>query len=283
VALASVPQGGSFFFVRKGLVEIFSTQFPTAPEVVSASVPIILGVMVYWLFRTPAEVIKTQVQTGQYDSIRSALTATVGGSIQLPAQPAEVHIPGTIESSVTARTCDSSGGGGVLTLWRRYPVMLSLDIPFQLINFVLYGWLSEAAFGPHGALHWEQTVWTRLVCGVLCGMVSAAVTCPLDVCKTRIIAREKNSAVDMGGATLVPSSLNATQTSAQPTEKEARTTSNANNVALELARIVRTEGVGALFLGLGQRLVYTGLANGIRLAAYGTSRMDLMMRSLDRL
>jgi hypothetical protein len=240
--------------------------------------------MVYWLFRTPAEVIKTQVQTGQYDSIRTALAATIGGGNessdnQIPARPTD-HQPALIKGSTATRARIDEG---VMTLWRRYPVMLSLDVPFQLINFVLYGWLSEAAFGPHSALHWEQTVWTRLMCGVLCGMVSAAVTCPLDVCKTRIIAREKNNAIDRSDAALARSSHNATQTDAHRTEIAARTRNNVNNVALELARIVRTEGVGALFLGLGQRLVYTGLANGIRLAAYGTSRMDLMMRSLDRL
>ena len=48
-------------------------------------------------------------------------------------------------------------------------------------------------------------------------------------------------------------------------------------------KIIKEEGVGALFLGINQRLLYVGLANGIRLAAYGTSRVDLMMKSLDDL
>ena len=55
------------------------------------------------------------------------------------------------------------------------------------------------------------------------------------------------------------------------------------NVLIEMKNIAQKEGVSALFLGLGQRVLYTGLANGIRFAAYGTSRMDLMMRSLDDL
>ena len=55
------------------------------------------------------------------------------------------------------------------------------------------------------------------------------------------------------------------------------------NVWNEMTKIVSEEGFPTLFLGLKQRLIYTGLANGIRLAAYGTSRMDLMMRSLDSL
>ena len=52
---------------------------------------------------------------------------------------------------------------------------------------------------------------------------------------------------------------------------------------VELSNILKEEGFGALFLGVQQRLLYTGLANGIRLAGYGTFRMDLMMRSLDSL
>jgi hypothetical protein len=290
VALASIPQGGSFFLVRKGLVEVFATQYPTAPSVLSGSIPIILGVMVYWLFRTPAEVIKTQVQTGQYDSIRTALSAAVGGGST---------VQGSAHREITIPLRTSSAGGGVLTLWRRYPVMLSLDIPFQLINFVLYAWLSEAVFGPQSELHWEQSVWTRLVCGVLCGVASAAVTCPLDVCKTRIIAREKNRRSTLvqsvaARATLVDeapsleSGQHDNQTEASPAlptiiGDDVAPATSADNVVSELVRIVSKEGAGALFLGLGQRLVYTGLANGIRLAAYGTSRMDLMMRSLDRL
>ena len=62
---------------------------------------------------------------------------------------------------------------------------------------------------------------------------------------------------------------------------DVRKSSNNRNVLVELVNIYREEGVGTLFLGLRPRLLYTGLANGIRIAAYGTSRMDLMMRSLD--
>ena len=54
-----------------------------------------------------------------------------------------------------------------------------------------------------------------------------------------------------------------------------------DNIFKEAIKIYKEEGFSTLFLGLRQRLLYTGLANGIRLAAYGTSRMDLMMRSLD--
>ena len=75
--------------------------------------------------------------------------------------------------------------------------------------------------------------------------------------------------------------LNATL-STHPLPPPPELNTNAN-VIPELIKIFKEEGWQTLFLGLKQRLIYTGLANGIRLAAYGTSRMDLMMRSFDDL
>lgn len=223
VLAASIPQGGSFFLVKKGTIELFNNYLPASlPDFIASVVPITLGVMVYWLFRTPAEVIKTQVQTGQSASVTASI------------------------SSVQA------SDAGVLDLYKAYNVMLSLDIPFQIINFILYGVVSDLV---SNGLGYETSVWTRLFCGITCGMIAAGITCPLDVGKTRIIRREKES----NGA-------------------------NSNrNMLKELYSISKNEGIASLFLGIQQRLLYTGLANGIRLAAYGTSRMDLNMKSLDDL
>lgn len=277
VALASIPQGGVFFLVKKGFVELFALKYTTVPAVVADTVPIILGVMAYWLFRTPAEVIKTRVQTGQVPSVSIALK--------------DVFSPSAGDNSTTS-------GSGFLSLYQRYPVMLSLDIPFQLVNFVLYGWLSDVMYTAPAGLHWQQTITTRLLSGISCGMVAAAVTCPLDVCKTRMIARQRarTSPVPVNGsgedgtdATLATDNVTLTITSvtdadpAQISLPPERDTGNTNNVLQELYTIATQEGIAALFLGFGQRLLYTGLANGIRLSAYGTSRMDLMMRSLERM
>ena len=97
-----------------------------------------LGVMAYWLFRTPAEVIKTQVQTGQLPSVADAVAA--------------------------AKLKYSSNWLG---LWKHYTVMLGLDIPFQIMNFILYGSLSDVVT----AAGISPSVWTRLFCGASCGMV----------------------------------------------------------------------------------------------------------------
>ena len=94
--------------------------------------------------------IKTNIQAGKEDNVRDAKNVS--------------------ESS------------GVTSLWRFYNVMISLDIPFQVINFILYGFLSDLVLNS-GI---ETNIWTRLAVGIGCGMTAAAVTCPIDVCKTRI-------------------------------------------------------------------------------------------------
>ena len=437
VLCTTIPQGGVFFLVKKGFIELLTKYAPTIPYAISSTVPIGFGVMAYWLFRTPAEVIKTQVQTGQSPNVREAF-----------------------ETAIT------SNPKGLLGLWKYYPVMLWLDIPFQIINFILYGVVSDAVLNAG----FETSILTRLFCGVTCGMITAAVTCPIDVCKTRIISRDRQASAlalattlldktdhdTKSSSTIIDSSstielnldnkfsnstiqadnnqnnpgvismniifqdnvksdnikdsitknekdfdlINSMETVSSiisdnmevkkpsiaaspiiyseiqiideinlPTvditmqdnlsdtnilknsisntlvitdeillegnkyleNKEeggsivvgaaisplVTTTSNkdellqistsnidiispqqlvqsqlqeqeqqlklSSNVINELIRITKEEGVGTLFLGIQQRLLYVGLANGIRLAAYGTSRMDLMMRSLDDL
>jgi solute carrier family 25 (mitochondrial S-adenosylmethionine transporter), member 26 len=348
VLMSSIPQGGVFFFVKKGCVELINMVAPGLPTFVSSTVPIGFGVMAYWLFRTPAEVIKTQVQTGQSPNVREAFENA------------------------------KNGDKGLISLWKYYPVMLSLDIPFQIINFILFGFVSDAVL--HAG--YDTSVWTRLFCGITCGMVSAAITCPVDVCKTRIVARDREAsnqvspefqivtgepkapveetedslllaqllsqeldisdtlrakrrtimeeievydrdrASDFEGSTTIILPLSAQEqlikkadmisqliisleqkqegkrmqiekqvqveydvnfNSSPNSDTSDERSIQSNNVVQELFKIIKEEGVGTLFLGIKQRLVYVGLANGIRLAAYGTSRMDLMMRSLDDL
>lgn len=305
VMTASIPQGGTFFLIKKGLIETISVAVPATPDVIKSMVSIAFSVMGYWTFRTPAEIIKTQVQTGQAPSVKESI-----------------------------ETIRQENDGDFKVLWKYFPVMMWLDIPFQVMNFILYGIISEAltqaGFAP--------STLTRLVCGVASGMVCAGVTCPVDVCKTRIISRDKensrrqklmresmmtipesmsseiyqvinsdNIALDglavpslVSNSTVIGYSVLDTSGSISGSidtdieiskkdekeknqEKESTSTElNTNmNVPVEMLRIFKEEGLGTLFLGLQPRLLYTGLANGIRLAAYGTSRMDLMMRTLD--
>ena len=269
VLASSLLQGGTFFLVKNAVITVLNTYFNDLPSFITATVPIGFGVMGYWLFRTPAEVIKTNVQTGQTPNVMVAI------------EEAKVN--------------------GLTSLWKYYPVMLWLDIPFQILNFILFAMVSDAV----KSAGFESTILTRLFCGITCGTISAGVTCPVDVCKTRIISRDKaNTAFEkslgLDNTLMILANQTSFKTSPEPVDqiemlsnnKQAEvsmstdpkpTFNNNKSVLKEMVTIYKEEGLSTLFLGLRQRLIYTGLANGIRLAAYGTSRMDLMMRSLDDL
>jgi hypothetical protein len=269
-----------FFLVKKGFVELLGL-VPYIPSVLSSAISIGFATMTYWLFRTPTEVIKTQVQTGQISSCQEAIEV--------------------------AKVSDSNG---IFSLWKYYKVMLSLDIPFQIFNFILFGFVIDAVLNAG----FETSIFSRLFCGISCGMITAAITCPIDVCKTRIISRDKkhvlaergNDEVIVSDEDKLPCSYSRTEREVDPSTFSSRqliephkvlviacdnyrhdnsmkepTPLKQNNVVDEIHYIIEEEGVATLFLGIKQRLLYVGLSNGIRLAAYGTSRMDLMMKTLD--
>lgn len=221
VLLSSLPQGATFFLIKTWLNDVLSVAYPEFPVFLNDILSIMAGVVGYWVFRTPAEVIKTKIQTEQDPSVAICVQNIV----------------------------DKNELNG---LWKLYSVMLSLDIPMQAINFLLFGYASDLMTN----VGIEMTIFTRLLLGIFCGMVAAGLTCPLDVSKTRVIARMK-----------------------QNTENHVLGNTNA---FVEVVRIAKEEGFSSVFLGLQQRLLYTGLANGIRLAAYGTLRMNLMMGILDK-
>lgn len=231
VLLSSLPQGAAFFLVKSWLADTIMMYIPDAPSVGVDVVCIASGVMIYWIFRTPAEVIKVRVQT-------------------------------ELEPSVAISVDNVIKKKELWNLWGFYSVLLSLDIPFQAINFLLFGLLSDRITD----IGVEMNAVTRLVLGITCGMIGAGITCPLDVGRTRVISRLKESNKDVN----------------QDNEQEAIINRN-KNVFIEIIRIAEEEGLSSLFLGLQQRLLYTGMANGIRLSVYGTCRMYLMMKVMENL
>ena len=126
----------------------------------------------------------------------------------------------------------------------------------------------------------EASVATRLFAGITCGCVGAFITCPLDVAKTRIISRKKElsnqkkrrqleileiaaaPAMAFANDTNIPVEMlevgRRDDTDWDPVDED----DDNSNVLIELPKILKAEGVGALFLGVQQRLLYTGLANG---------------------
>ncbi|VDK84064.1 unnamed protein product [Dibothriocephalus latus] len=68
---------------------------------------------------------------------------------------------------------------GVSALYRAYFTQLWTNIPFQSCHFMVYEFLQDK-------LNPSRTYlpWSHIVCGGLAGSVAAAITTPMDVCKT---------------------------------------------------------------------------------------------------
>nr|CAD7396241.1 unnamed protein product [Timema cristinae] len=77
---------------------------------------------------------------------------------------------------------------GLRGMYRGFASTVLREIPFALLQFPLWEFL-KSSWG-----HWQRTdlyVWQGALCGAVAGGISAAVTTPLDVAKTRIMLAER--------------------------------------------------------------------------------------------
>ena len=75
---------------------------------------------------------------------------------------------------------------GIHALYRSYTTQLTMNIPFQSIHFVTYE-LGQEVFNPER----RYNPGTHVVSGAAAGAVAAAITTPLDVCKTLLNTQDK--------------------------------------------------------------------------------------------
>ncbi|KAG5280584.1 hypothetical protein AALO_G00061780 [Alosa alosa] len=82
---------------------------------------------------------------------------------------------------------------GVAAFYRSYSTQLTMNIPFQAVHFITYE-LTQERLNPQR--RYRPT--SHIVSGAAAGAVSAAVTTPLDVCKT-LLNTQENGAVRLSG------------------------------------------------------------------------------------
>lgn len=165
-AVGSAPNAGLFFCtydtVKKQATGRFGLQDSPGVHMAAAT----CGEVTACLVRVPTEIVKQRRQAGAGDTGLGIFRSTLKTE-------------------------------GILGLYRGYFTTLAREIPFALIQFPLWEFLKKRLAEMTGQS--SPPPWQGSVCGAVSGGISAAVTTPLDVAKTRImLAKADTSEAKMG-------------------------------------------------------------------------------------
>lgn len=135
------------------------------------------------------------------------------------------------------RTVTRNEGAGAF--YRSYSTQLTMNIPFQAVHFITYELMQEQ-LNPQRLYH----PGTHIVSGAAAGAVSAAVTTPLDVCKTLLNTQENValSSVNISG--------------------------HLSGMANALRTVYRLGGMSAFFKGAQARVIYQMPSTAIAWSVY---------------
>ncbi len=128
---------------------------------------------------------------------------------------------------------------GLAAFYRSYSTQLTMNIPFQAVHFIMYEYMQEH-FNPQRQYRPE----THILSGAAAGAVSAAITTPLDVCKTLLNTQEN----------VVLSS--------------AHVNGPLSGMVNALRTVYRMGGVPAFFKGIRARVIYQMPSTAISWSVY---------------
>ena len=218
--IGQIPYGmltfGSYEVYKKKLVAKFPETGESRPEGLFL-LAAILGDLTGSLWLCPSEVVKQQIQSGLHNDLRSAIRSIAGGK------------------------------NGLLGFYRGYAGQVSRDVPFRAIQLPTYEIVKREYVKRFGSPESRErgTLKAReaTVVGAVAGSISAAITTPLDVIKTRL------------------------QTGSMVGSPPA--------VAL---RIAREEGLAGLYAGIGPRVVYIGPSCALFFVVYEATKEAMLNR-----
>ncbi|XP_066500270.1 mitoferrin-1 [Hoplias malabaricus] len=128
---------------------------------------------------------------------------------------------------------------GLAAFYRSYSTQLTMNIPFQAVHFITYEFMQER-------LNPQRQYWpgTHILSGAAAGAVSAAVTTPLDVCKT-LLNTQENVALS-----------------------SAHVSGHLSGMANAFRTVYRLGGLPAFFKGVRARVIYQMPSTAIAWSVY---------------
>ncbi|CAL8358953.1 unnamed protein product [Boreogadus saida] len=152
-------------------------------------------------------------------------------------------------------------GGGAF--YRSYTTQLTMNVPFQALHFMTYEYLQEQ-LNPHRRYNPSSHV----VSGALAGAIAAAVTTPLDVCKTLLNTQES----------LALGSLAAAPGPGQSPAPHRQIT----GLAHAFRTVYRLGGLRGFFRGSQARVIYQMPSTAISWSVYEFFKYGLTKRQHGR-
>lgn len=142
---------------------------------------------------------------------------------------------------------------GVGAFYRSYSTQLTMNIPFQAVHFITYELMQEQ-LNPHRLYH----PGSHIVSGAAAGAVSAAITTPLDVCKTLLNTQENValSSVHISG--------------------------HLSGMANAFRTVYRLGGPAAFFKGVQARIIYQMPSTAIAWSVYEFFKYFLTKQQLEQ-
>lgn len=277
VILATLPSSGAFFTTYEGIKATLENSrlaqgsTPLLPQALIHSVASGSAELVSCAILTPAEVIKQNAQmVDNSDKNRPRVNATIQTMQRFRSNP--------------------------LALWRGYTALAGRNLPFTALQFPLFEriklgiqrYRDEKGLRTNSLL--EGGAITAVSAGTG-GAISAVVTTPVDVVKTRImLAAAENAAADQKNDKPAKGALfdatgkpiekakeglaRSKETLAEAVETISKPPSRKGS--MQIAREIMAEsGVKGLFRGGALRGVWTMLGSGLYLGVYESGRIYL--------
>ncbi|XP_045904120.1 mitoferrin-2-like isoform X2 [Micropterus dolomieu] len=160
---------------------------------------------------------------------------------------------------------------GPAAFYRSYTTQLTMNVPFQAFHFMTYEYLQEL-LNPHR----QYNPSSHVVSGALAGALAAAVTTPLDVCKTLLNTQEAQAIHVIQAEAATAAGAVGAATASAPVSRHI------SGLGEAFRTVYRTGGMPAFFKGVQARVIYQMPSTAISWSVYEFFKYIITKRQHER-
>jgi len=155
---------------------------------------------------------------------------------------------------------------GITAFYRSYTTALTMNIPFQVTHFVMYEKMQDMTNRDR-----NYNPWTHIISGAVAGGAAAAVTTPMDVCRTLLNTQQGLCAVPHCAESPLPGGPGITLNNTR--------TAKVSGMFQAIRIVYVTNGIPGFFKGCWPRVIYQMPATAISWACYESFKHFLIRDS----